>query len=191
MHLFGSLVLALAAIGGSADAVLTIGTAASPSGLPRVVVIMEGCPGNCVCSAEITPQVHTGDACAGLQLIGVTVSSNGCCGGSRVPTCEEHPTGCVIGTLSYRLKLAGGNCTCTSMDVSTGGADAGQSQTGLGVGVLSQTFTLGGFGVYCDDAADGHSAEGSLTATCTAGGVPVPRTLINIDFLYLCAPCAG
>jgi hypothetical protein len=77
------------------------------------------------------------------------------------------------------------------MDIGTGGQDAGQNQVGLGVGVASNVFTIGGFGLYCDATDDGASATGSISVTCTQGGNPVPRTMVDLTFDYLCMPCSG
>lgn len=162
-------------------------------GAPRKlrVLLVAPCAANCTCAASVTPRIHTSDGCVNVQTQNLTLSEDGCCGEVDVPTCAGHPDGCVMGSQEFRIQLLGGTCTCTSMDYATSGVESPQSQSGLGVGVWSNWITIGGFGLYCDDEPDDAAPQGNLSATCTAGGTPVPRTLVNIDFDYECKECAG
>lgn len=163
-----------------------------PDSRRRVVwVVTGGCEAHCTCSAGLTPITHNLDTCIATKIVGIVSSQSGCCGEQELPTCLAAPDGCIMGSITYQFKLVGGNCSCTSIDIGTSGADAGQSQGGLGTGVLSQPFTVGGFGLFCDSLPDGNGASGYLTITCTAGGMPTPRTMASLEFQYSCAPCGG
>jgi hypothetical protein len=169
----------------------------SPSGVGRtadskptvIVLIAPDCDAGCGCPAEALPVVHTSDFCLDQQTQNIVVSVGGCCSEAQLPGCTSDWAGCLMGKHERRLKLKGGFCSCTSMDYATSGAGSNESQSGLGVGVWSKWILIGDFGMQCDAA--GSRAQQNLTATCTAGGTPVPRTLLNIDFDFYCDACGG
>lgn len=172
---------------------LILAIAAAPRKSERVVVILpEGCTAACSCLAlaQLLPGGDEAD-CVEAQSELISVSEDGCCGATDVATCPGDPDGCVMGSKRIRVRLSAAfECECEKADISTGGVDAGQSQTGLTVADgWSQWFTVGGFGLYC--SGEGIATTGSLSVTCTSGGTPTPRELAKLLATYDCNACGG
>ena len=148
---------------------------------PRTVrvILPAGCADHCACVHDFLMEVHTSDICVDMQFQNFTQGEDGCCGELEEPLCEnETPDACLAEGRELRMALEIDPCTCTSMDWSGSGTFGG-GQTGLGAGTWSSWIQRGNFSLKC-----GKMAGGNITATCTAGGTPVPRTLVNIDYSW-------
>jgi len=142
------------------------------------------CPGDCVCKGEVDVDIHTSDGCIDVETRNLVLSTSGCCNESEAPWCPPHATdGCQMGSQEYQMTLLGGACTCEEVSWGTGGVEGPQGG-GFKTGESTDWIEIGGYGLLCD-----NMDQGNLSATCIAGGTPVPRTVVNIDFNYSCGGC--
>lgn len=156
--------------------------------LAKVRVIMgPPCGAACTCVPSFLPGLNIADSCLSIQSQNSTLNIDGCCDETWDPACAQNTfKGCLMGGTEYRLQMLGAPCTCTELSISTGGAEIPDDQDSIPLGQWSTWIVIGGFGMLCD--AD---ASGSLIATCTSGGTPTPRTVVDIDFSYVCSQCGG